>query len=82
MKQNYQMKSGGKNSGHHPKIKWEIVKKCFLYNPQTKRCLLCINGKLKIAAYKEQNLLNKRNKIVSKFRHQLKYARARYDTKD
>ena len=32
--------------------------------------------------YKEQNLLNKRNKIVSKCRHELKYARARYDTED
>ena len=71
-----------KNSGHHPKVKWEIVKKCVPYNPQTKRCLLCLNEKLDIAAYKEQNLLNKRNEIVSKCRHQLKYALARYDTKD
>ena len=31
---------------------------------------------------KEQNLLNKRNDIVSKCRHQLKYDRARNDTKD
>ena len=29
-----------KNSGHHPKFKPEIVKKCFPYSPQTKRCLL------------------------------------------
>ena len=71
-----------KNSGHHPKVEWEIVKKCVPYNPQTKRCLLCLNEKLEIAAYKEQNLLNKRNEIVSKCRHQLKYALARYDTKD
>ena len=71
-----------KNSGHHPKVKWEIVKKCVPYNPQTKRCLLCLNEKLEIAAYKEQNLLNKRNEIVSKCRHQLKYALTRFDTKD
>ena len=44
-----------KNSGHHPKVKWEIVKKCVPYSPQTKRCLLCLNEKLEIAAYKEQN---------------------------
>ena len=50
-----------KSSGHHPKVKWEIVKKCVPYNPETKRCLLCLNEKLEIAAYKEQNLLNKRN---------------------
>ena len=71
-----------KNSGHHPKVKWEIVKKCVPYNPQTKRSLLCLNEKLEIVAYKEQNLLNKRNEIVSKYRHQLKYAPARYDAKD
>ena len=40
------------------------VKKCVPYSPQTKRCLLCLNEKLEIAAYKEQNLLNKRNEIV------------------
>ena len=71
-----------KNAGHHPKVKWEIVKKCIPYNQQTKLCLLCLNEKLEIAAYKEHNLLNKRNEIVSKCRHQLKYARARYNTKD
>ena len=52
------------------------------YSPQTKRCLLCLNEKFEIAAYKEQNLLNKRNEIVSKCRHQLKYALARFDTND
>ena len=71
-----------KISVHHPKVKWEIVKKCVPYKPQTKRCLLCLNEKLEIAAYKEQNVLNKRNKIVSKCRHQLKYVSARYDTKE
>ena len=71
-----------KSSGHHPKVKWEIVKKCLPYSPQTKRCLLCLNEKLEIAAYKEQNLWNKRNEIVLKCRHQLKYALARFDTKD
>ena len=71
-----------KNVGHHPKVKWEIVKKCLPYNQQSKRCLLCLNEKLEIATYKEHNLLNKRNEIVSKCRHQLKYARARYDAKD
>ena len=73
---------GIKNSGHHPKVKWEIVKKCVPYSPQTKCCLLCLNEMLEIAAYKEQNLLNKRNEILSKCRHQLRYALARFDTKD
>ena len=59
-----------------------MVKKCVPFSPQTKRCLLCLNEKLEIAAYKEQNLLNKRNEVVSKCRHQLKYALARFDIKD
>ena len=70
-----------KNSGHNPKVKGEIVKKCFPCNIQRKPCLLCLNEKLEIAACKEQSLLNKRNEIVSKSQHQLKYALARYDTK-
>ena len=45
------------------------------------RCLLCLNEKLEFAAYKEQNLLNKRNEIVSKCRQQLNYEPARYDKK-
>ena len=71
-----------KNSGHHPKVKQEIVKKCVPYSPQPKRCLLCLNEKSEIAAYKEQNLLNKRNEIVSIYRYQLKYLLPRFDTKD
>ena len=69
-------------SSHHPKVKLDIVKKCVPYNSQTKRCLLCLNEKLEIAAYKDHNLLNRSNEIVSKCRHQLKYALSRYDTKD
>ena len=48
-----------KNSCHYLKVKWEIVKRCVPYNPQTKRCLLCSNEKLEIALCKEQKLLNK-----------------------
>ena len=55
-----------KNSVHHQKVEWEIVKKCVPNSPQTKCCLLYLNEKLEIAACKEQNLLNKRNEIVSK----------------
>ena len=51
---------------HHPKVKWETVKKCLSYNPQTKQCLLCLNEKLEIATCKDHNLLNKRNEIISK----------------
>ena len=51
-----------KNLDHHPKVKWEIVKKCAPYNPQAKGCLLCLNEKLEFAASKEQNLLNNEKK--------------------
>ena len=71
-----------KETGHQPFIRWEIVRKCSPYNPHTKRCLLCLNEKLEIASYTGNNLLNKRDEIISKCRHQLKYALARYDTKD
>ena len=53
-----------KNSNHHPKVESEIVKRCVPYNSHIKRCLLRLNEKLEIAAYKEQNLLNKRNETV------------------
>ena len=68
-----------KHSGHHPKVKWEIVKKCKKVITQTKHCLPF--KELEIAAYKEQNLLSKRSEIISKCWHQLKYMLARYDTK-
>ena len=71
-----------KNSDHSPKVKWEIVKKCVPYNPQTKRSLPCLNEKLEIVAYEKPNSLNKRNETVSKCRHQLKYALGRYGTTD
>ena len=63
-------------------MKWEIVKRFVLYNQEKHRCFLCLNKKLEIAAYKEPNLLNKRNKIVSKCQHQLKYPPARYGIKE
>ena len=55
-----------KDSNHHAKVKWEIVKTCVPYNQPTKRCLVCLNKKSAIAAYKEHNFLNERNEIVSK----------------
>ena len=60
-----------KSLGHHPKVKWEIDKKCVLYITANKTLstMLCL-------------LLNKRNEVVSKCQHQLEYAPARYDIKD
>ena len=44
-----------KDVDHHPKVQLEIVKNCVPLNPQTKRCLLCLNEKSEIAAYKKHN---------------------------
>ena len=56
----------------NPVIKFYIKKKC----PPTKRkgsCFLCLNEKLFILEHKGDNLLNKRNELVSKCRHKNKY---------
>ena len=62
-----------------PNIAWEILRKHQTYNPNTKKCSLCLNEKLKIVRYKGRNLLNKRSEIINKYRHRNKYALALYD---
>ena len=52
-----------KDSDPQPKVKWDIVKICVSYNPQTKRFELYFNEKLEIVAYEEHNILNKTNEI-------------------
>ena len=39
-----------------PKITWKIIRICRSYNPNSKRCLLCLNEKYEIATYKGDNL--------------------------
>ena len=38
-----------KNKNYTPYIAWEILQKHQAYNPNTKRCSLCLNEKLEIA---------------------------------
>ena len=45
-----------------PKITWNIIRLCRSYNPNSKRCLLCLNEKYEIATYKGDKLLNKKLK--------------------
>ena len=40
------------------------------YIPQSKRCSLCSNEKLKILDDKENNLLDRKFEVISKCRHQ------------
>ena len=71
-----------KNNNYTPNIVWEILRKHQTYNPNTKRCSLCLNEKPEIARYKEHNLLNRRSEIINKYRHRNKFALALYDSKD
>ena len=71
-----------KKRGGTPKITWKIIRICRSYNPNSKRCLLCLNEKYEIATYKGDNLLNKRTEIINTCRHRSKYKLANYDAID
>ena len=53
-----------KSNNYTPNIASEILPKHQTYNPNTKRCALCLNEKLEIARYKGHNLLNKRSEQI------------------
>ena len=63
-------------------ISWEILRTHKSCNQSPKRCLLCVNEKLAIALYKDDNMLNKRSDIISNCKHRNKYMLASYDSKD
>ena len=65
----WNLKAGNSN----PKVTWAVKNQFSVYNPQSKRCSLCLNEKLEILEDKENNLLNKKSEIISKCRHQNKY---------
>ena len=65
-----------------PVITLEIVRKCSPYNPNSRRCYLCLNEKLEIAANQGNNSIKKKTELISKSRHQNKYTLSKYDTKD
>ena len=67
---NYQKNFGKSKSAMEPKK--QHGKLCPSYNPNSKRCLLCLNEKYEIATYKGNNLLNKRNEIINTCRHRSK----------
>ena len=65
-----------------PTIKWSIVKTAPAYNNISKRCYLCLEEKLAIIEYPDQeNLLNKRSELVNRCRHQNKFLLKNYDNK-
>ena len=56
------------------RIKWKIVKKTSGYNPISKTCNLCLAEKLTLCYFPDKTkLINKRNELISKCRHENKY---------
>ena len=62
-----------KKKGGDYSIKWSKDRNYASYKPEIGRCSLCEQEKLTIALYEDNNLLNKRNEIISRCRHRFKY---------
>ena len=60
------------NNKLHPQISWSIKGNYKWYNPNSKRCSLCLQEKLGIVDDPKE-ILNKRSEMISKCRHQNKY---------
>ena len=62
-----------KNTGLQFNVTWNIDKTSVPYTPETKRCSLCMSEKVEIALHKGNNLLNKRNEIISRCLHRKRF---------
>lgn len=71
-----------KKNNYIPNIVWEIIPKHQIHNSNTTKCSLCLKEKLEIARYNGHTLLNKQSKLISKCRHQSKFALVLYYSKD
>ena len=61
------------NNKFHPQISWSIKGNYKSYNPNSKRCSLCLHEKLEIVDDPKEILLNKRSEVISQCRHRNKY---------
>lgn len=52
---------------------WNIKQECLPSNLQIKKCHLCLNQIIEIASYTQNNLLNKKTKLITKCLHQNEY---------
>ena len=69
------------NRGFNPTVKWSIKKKSTPYQMGRRRCNLCLDEKFIIlTAGRDENLLNKRSKIISKCRHKNKFKLKNFNT--
>ena len=58
-------------------LDWSILDKAKPYSPASKKCMLCLTEKYHII-FSTKNLLNKRNELVTKCRHENKFYLANY----
>ena len=65
-----------------PRIKWKVLRECYVCNRIKRQSILCLNEKYEIACYKGGNLLNKRPEILGTCRHRNKYKLKNCDSKD
>ena len=63
-----------KHKGETFRISWSILRRASAYSSLSKRCNLCLMEKLMILSEDRSTLLNKRSELVSKCRHQNKFA--------
>ena len=68
-----------KRKGFIPSITWKIIKQLPSYNPENKKCLLCLGEKTEILEREGQNLVNKRSELVSTCRHKRNFMLNKYD---
>ena len=52
-----------------PRISWSIKSNYKSYNPNSRRCSLCLHEKLKIVDDPEETLINKRSEVIYQCRH-------------
>ena len=62
-----------KHEGKIFHVGWDILRKAPAYSNLSKRCDLCLKGKIMIISAKKSVLLNKRSELISKCRHQNKF---------
>ena len=66
-----------------PEISWKIKKSAPTDSNNSKRCVLCLEEKMAIITFPEQQrLLNKRSDLISKCKHGNKFLLHYYNSKD
>jgi hypothetical protein len=64
----------------NPQISWKIVRNAPSFKLETKKCHLCLAEKFEIAYHPTPEiLLNRRNEVIAKCRHQRKFDLALYN---